>query len=234
MLETFCLNRLFGAGQPNPPMPTTEDRILDAAERLFARQGIGATSLRAITAEAGVNTAAIHYHFGSKPALLEAVLARRIAPLDQDRLKRLEQLELAAGDGPVPPRALLEAFLAPVVAMRAELGDHVPLLGSLMAWLRIESEAGTEGIPKRHFAAVKRRFASAVCRGRDDLDLGEAMERLDYAVGAVGHVMVSEGFATSADTGVTMALFARLDRLVDFLAPGFAARGARNGRGGPR
>jgi len=214
-------------------MSTTKERILDATERLFARQGVGATSLRAITAEAGVNTAAIHYHFGSKQGLLEAVLARRFAPLNQERLKRLEQLEVAAGDGPVPPRGLLEAFLAPVVAMRAELGEHAPLLGSLMAWLRIESERGAEGIPKRYFEDVKRRFASAACRGRDDLDLEEAIERLDYAVGAMGHVMVNEGFATSAGAGVTTALLARVDRLVDFLAPGFAARGARIGRGDP-
>jgi len=210
-------------------MSTTKERILDATERLFARQGVDATSLRAITAEAGVNTAAIHYHFGSKQELLGAVLLRRIAPLNQERLKRLEQLEVAAGDGPVPPRALLEAFLAPVVAMRADFAEYVPLLGSLMAWLRIESEPGTEGFPSHHFEDVKRRFASAACRGREDLGLDEAVERLDYAVGAMGHVMVTEGFATSAGAAVTTALSERLDRLVAFLTPGFAARGARNG-----
>ena len=47
----------------------TKDRILDAAERLFAHKGIEATSLRNITAEAGVNLAAVNYHFQSKEAL---------------------------------------------------------------------------------------------------------------------------------------------------------------------
>ena len=53
---------------------TTDTRVklLDAAERLFALTGIGGTSLRAITSEAGANLASIHYHFGSKEALLEA------------------------------------------------------------------------------------------------------------------------------------------------------------------
>lgn len=214
-------------------MSTTKERILDATERLFARQGVGAASVRAITAEAGVNTAAIHYHFGSKQELLEAVLVRRIAPLNQERLKRLERVELAAGDGPVSPRALLEAFLVPVVALREELGEHVPpLLGSLMAWLRIESERGTEAIPRRYFEDVMQRFGAAACKGRRDLSLDEAIERLGYAVGAVGHVIVNEGFAACADVEVTAALSERLDRLVAFLEPGFFARGEQRSPGG--
>ena len=52
----------------------TKARILDAAERLFADNGYSATSLRDITNEAGVNLAAVNYHFGSKEALLSAVL----------------------------------------------------------------------------------------------------------------------------------------------------------------
>ena len=55
---------------------TTKDRILDASEALFARDGSSGASLRAITQRAKVNLAAVHYHFGSKDYLLEAVLAR--------------------------------------------------------------------------------------------------------------------------------------------------------------
>ena len=51
----------------------TPARILDAAEDLFAGQGIHATSLRSITQRAGVNSAAIHYHFGDKQALVRAL-----------------------------------------------------------------------------------------------------------------------------------------------------------------
>jgi AcrR family transcriptional regulator len=47
-------------------MTSTKDRILDAVERLFAERGYAATSLRIVTAEAGVNLAAVNYHFGSK------------------------------------------------------------------------------------------------------------------------------------------------------------------------
>jgi AcrR family transcriptional regulator len=48
----------------------TKKRILDAAERLFAREGFHSTSLRMLTKEAGVNLAAVNYHFGSKEELI--------------------------------------------------------------------------------------------------------------------------------------------------------------------
>ena len=63
-----------------PEVVVTKERILDAAERLFAERGFAATSLRSITAAAGVNLAAVNYHFRSKEALLEAVFTRRLGP----------------------------------------------------------------------------------------------------------------------------------------------------------
>ena len=51
----------------------TKEKILDAAERLFAEHGFASTSMRDITTEADVNLAAVNYHFGSKLALLQAV-----------------------------------------------------------------------------------------------------------------------------------------------------------------
>ena len=58
-------------------MTETQDKILDTAERLIGEQGYAATSLRQIIAEAGVNLAAVHYHFGSKEELLDAVVMRK-------------------------------------------------------------------------------------------------------------------------------------------------------------
>ncbi|HDH50886.1 MAG TPA: TetR/AcrR family transcriptional regulator, partial [Nitrospirae bacterium] len=52
----------------------TKQKIMDTAEHLFARDGYRGTSLRAITGKAGVNLAAVNYHFGSKTSLLETVI----------------------------------------------------------------------------------------------------------------------------------------------------------------
>ena len=90
----------------------TKERILDAAERLFADFGYKATSLRDITGEAGVNLASVNYHFGSKDALLTALLERRFEPVNRRRLELLDQLEESA-DGKVDVQEIVRAFLSP-------------------------------------------------------------------------------------------------------------------------
>jgi AcrR family transcriptional regulator len=74
----------------------TKQRILDAAEHLFALEGFRGTSLRDITGRAGVNLAAVNYHFGSKEALLRAVMERRLIPLNQVRIERLTKVRDSA------------------------------------------------------------------------------------------------------------------------------------------
>src|ERR1700744_1904733 len=94
---------------------TTKTRILDAAERLFARDGFEATSLRAITTEAQVNLAAVNYHFQSKEALVQAVIGRRMGPVNARRLALLDACELQAAGAPLPLEQTIDAFLRPVV-----------------------------------------------------------------------------------------------------------------------
>ena len=86
--------------------------ILDAAEELFAQQGFDATSIRAVTRHAGMNPAAVHYHFGSKEVLLRALLERRIAPLNEERLLLLDHV---LRDGEPDLERLLDAYLRPVL-----------------------------------------------------------------------------------------------------------------------
>lgn len=74
----------------------TAERLVEAAERLIGERGLAATSVRAVCAEAGANVAAVHYHFGSKDALVDAVLARRMAELTTRRLVLLEPIEAQA------------------------------------------------------------------------------------------------------------------------------------------
>ena len=80
--------------------PATKDRILDAAESLFMEHGFEATSLRSITAAAGVNLAAVNYHFGSKEELFQAVLTRRLDPMNQERVDLLDRFERDAAPAP--------------------------------------------------------------------------------------------------------------------------------------
>src|SRR5512145_612481 len=87
----------------------TKERILDAAEALFMVHGYEATSLRSITAAAAVNLAAVNYHFGSKEELFQAVLTRRLDPMNRERIELLDKLEREAAGKPVSCEKILFA-----------------------------------------------------------------------------------------------------------------------------
>ncbi|PSD09742.1 TetR/AcrR family transcriptional regulator, partial [Stenotrophomonas maltophilia] len=76
---------------------STKDRILGAAEELFAQHGFAGTSLRQVTSQADVNIAAVNYHFGSKENLVNEVFRRR---MDEMTGARLAQLERARSEHP--------------------------------------------------------------------------------------------------------------------------------------
>lgn len=102
--------------EPALPSGDTRERLLDAAERLFADRGIDAVSVRAVNAAAGANVAAVHYHFGSKDALVSAVLRRRMDALAERRLAMLARLD------PARPavRDVVEALVVPLAELSAD------------------------------------------------------------------------------------------------------------------
>ena len=95
--------------------PSTKDRILDSAEFLFAQNGISATSLRSLTDHAGVNLAAVNYHFQSKDALIQAVLFRRLNPINERRMEMLTTLLRQSPGTPPNLEKILEALFRPPV-----------------------------------------------------------------------------------------------------------------------
>ncbi len=98
----------------------TKQLILDASEYFFAVEGFRGTTLRAVTEKAGVNLAAVNYHFGSKRSLLEEVIKRRIEPLNAVRRKKLETVrDEAVKTGKKPEvRDILAAFIEPTLLFK--------------------------------------------------------------------------------------------------------------------
>jgi AcrR family transcriptional regulator len=200
----------------------TKDRILDAAERLFAHDGFEATSLRAITTEADVNLAAVNYHFQSKEALVQAVIGRRMGPVNAQRLALLDAYEAEADDGPVPLERIMDAFLRPVIEM---VGSHahefVPLIG------RLYTEPGEFAVRlyKQQFEHMAQRFIPALQRSLPELPHAELAWRIHFAVGALAHTMgasrllklMSGGLSDVSDVEGTLA------RLKAFVSAGFTA-----------
>jgi AcrR family transcriptional regulator len=140
---------------------TTKDKLMDAAETLFARKGYHGASLRNITSAAGVDLALVNYHFGSKERLLAAVLERRGAALNEERLRRLAQVRLAAAPGAPSTEAVVDAFLDPILDRLAHAGPGWHRYFSLLAFVNNSPEWGRKLMGKT-FDAVVREFIQAV------------------------------------------------------------------------
>lgn len=90
------------------------DRILDAAEALFAERGFDGVTLRQIASSAGVDVALANYHFGKKLELFNAVFERRAALLNQSRLDALRKVQAEQTDSGPSVEQIIEAFLRPL------------------------------------------------------------------------------------------------------------------------
>ncbi|HLW75595.1 MAG TPA: TetR family transcriptional regulator [Bryobacteraceae bacterium] len=198
----------------NAVLVDTKTRILEAAEKLFGSKGFDATSLRDITAEAEVNLAAVNYHFQTKDSLIDAVIARRIDPINRRRLALLA----AAGEKPTIEQ-LVEAFVAPVVEQ-----DAPPML-AMMGRAMANPDLFLPRIFKSHLREVADRFGAAFERAAPELSAAERMWRLMFMAGSMAHVL-SWGHIVGAMTDGVCDASDRKDvtaRLVRFVAAGFRA-----------
>ena len=204
---------------------TTRTRILQAAEALFAESGFARTSLRAITARAEVNLAAVNYHFGSKEALIQEIFRRRLEPINAERLERLGRLQAAAQAPGV--EQLLEAYLAPTLKSEAEASPGEVRFMRLLGRTELGASKPLRGFVHSLYADVLDRFAMALSRALPQIPRRELYWRLHFASGSVAYSLAA------ADT---LSLFSEcpgdafrdpgrdlLRRLIPFLAAGLRA-----------
>jgi AcrR family transcriptional regulator len=187
------LKRLYDTFNIMPPTTTklspqaTKSRILDAAEALFLSGGFESLSMRQITSAAGVNLAAVNYHFGSKDALIQAVLARQLDPLDENRLAMLDRFEQQLGDKLTCEHVLAAMFL-PAVRMFAD-----PQLSG--RYLQFLGRAYTDPSPvvrdfiTSNYLQTLGRFFSAFQRTLPDLPRHDLGFRLHFALGALSGIL---------------------------------------------
>jgi AcrR family transcriptional regulator len=197
-------------------MIDTKQRILDTAVRLIAEQGYAATSLRHIIAEAGVNLAAIHYHFGSKEELLDEIIGQKAEWVNAERMARLDQVEQEAGDAPPSIEKVLEAFLTPM----GEAADRNPLIVPFIG--RLMAEGLWPGVVRNHFEGVIARLVAVMRRALPDLPEEEFTWRMHFMSGTIVQTMC--GIRHFPNLGAVEGDFrSRIGRLITFLSAGFRA-----------
>jgi AcrR family transcriptional regulator len=212
----------------------TKQRILDVAEEMFATDGFGGTSLRSIITAAEVNLAAVHYHFHSKEALLEAVVVRRLDPLNRERLDLLNKYEKEGGKPGPSVEEILEAFLAPPIRFIRTTPEG-SLYGKLLA--RLHSEPGPlfAGIARKHFGGVLQRFQAALRKALPELPPEDFFWRLHFTVGAMAHTLGRSDLLEVISAGACKSdAESAISQLIDFLSAGFRADASRKSPGSTR
>ena len=165
----------------------TRLRILDAAECLFMQHGFEATGLRLVTAKAKANLAAVNYHFGGKDELFRAMLARRLDPLNAQRIALLEKHQRAHGSASC--EIVLSAMLIPALTIARN-----PRHGG-KDFLRLLGRAYVDPSPVlRHFlseryAPMVARFKDAFGRALPQLGKQELTWRLHFMLGALAYTL---------------------------------------------
>jgi AcrR family transcriptional regulator len=199
-------------------MISTRQKILDTAERLFAQRGYTATSMRQIISKAGVNLAAIHYHFGSKEELLDEIVQRRAGPVNTERLALLDAAKKAANGRPLRVEEILEALLRPMATVAAQNEQFVRFMG------RLFGEGLMPHLAKKHFHEVMKKFTDALREVLPEVPEQEFLWRVHFMMGALAHTMCGAPDGSQL-TGAPGGFHDRIDRLKRFLSAGFRAEG---------
>jgi len=139
---------------PKKSAENTRERILRAAERIYAASGFHGMSLRDVTLLAGVNLAAVNYHFGSKDKLIFALADRRLTPINAERLERLAQLRGKHAQEPIPVRELVGALIDPMFKALRQGKNTRAITVRLVAQMMIDD-------PKR-FSQIHKTFYKPV------------------------------------------------------------------------
>lgn len=172
-----------------PPL-STKIKILDTAERLFSLSGYHSTSLRKITGEAKVNLAAVNYHFGSKESLLEAVIERRLTPLNKTRMEMLASVRETARLEKRPPavRDIMNAFIEPTLRFR-ESGQGAAHFTALLGRAMVEPDDTV----KKRFLKLMNPFIEMMLdslgRAKPNLPKDVLVKRFHFAIGSLFFTM---------------------------------------------
>ena len=197
---------------------STKERILGAAEELFAQQGFGATSLRQVTSRADVNIAAVNYHFGSKENLVNEVFRRR---MDEMSAQRLEMLRAARSERPGALEAVLAAFVEPALALAGDPGGGGAFI-RVIARAYAEKNDGLRAFLSERYGHVQREFARALAECLPGLSKEELYWRLDFLGGALTYAMADFGLIKRpAGVGELEHRRRAASELIRFAAAGF-------------
>jgi AcrR family transcriptional regulator len=204
----------------------TKTRILDSAEQLFARDGFRNTSLRSLTQLAEVNLASVNYHFGSKDALLQAVIERRLLPLNEVRMQKMADILEQAKKQKERPDAekLLRAFIEPTLEFRNSSSgacDFISLIGRSLS----EPDETVRNCFLKLVLPAFHLLYDGLCETLPELSPPILLTRLQFIMGTMSHVMCMNSHSIQIDTKLPPPLDhnTQVEQLIKFVLAGLEA-----------
>ena len=202
----------------------TREGILDAAEDLFSKHGFYGVTIREVAREAGVDTALVHYYFGAKRGLFDAVFLRRAEVWNNERVEAINRYARDPGPEGMTLEGLLEAFLRPPFQWSLKGGPGWKHYAALVAQTNANPTFGGETMA-RYFDPAIRRLIELIQQLMPDareVDLYWAWHNLSGALtltlGETGRLdRLSGGLCRSGD------LESACDYMIRFAAAGFRA-----------
>jgi AcrR family transcriptional regulator len=174
--------------RPVKPPHETRTRILDAAEELFMQHGFEGTSMRLLTAKAGVNLAAVNYHFGSKHALIEAVFRRRLDPMNAARIAELERLETS---GSLSPESIIRAFVGPSLRMIEDAKSGGRNFIRLLGRTYTDPAKAIRALIGQMYAPAMERYKAALERALPQMPRDELVWRMHFMFGTLAYTLAA-------------------------------------------
>jgi AcrR family transcriptional regulator len=201
-----------------------KERILDAAERLFARHGFYGVSVRDITEAAEVDVALVNYHFGSKRELFAAVFQRRAEMLNPERLARLEEVRRAALPGVPTLEDIVNSFTYPLLERSARGGPGWKSYFALVAQVNNSPEWGPV-LMTQYFDPLVERLIAALREALPGCPLREIYWGYQFLTGALTITFAETGRIDKLSGGLCKSsdLDSVHERLPPYIAAGFRA-----------
>ncbi|KVH68391.1 hypothetical protein WJ42_34645 [Burkholderia cepacia] len=199
----------------------TRERILDAAEALFAETGFHGTSMRQVAETSDARIALVTYHFGTKDLLFDKVIERRASVMAHYRIQALDLARQRASDGPIQLKDLVEGYVWPFVERSVNGGRGWKNYSLVIS--RLANSPNSAKVISKHFDAVARQYLVEFRRTMPGVSEADVYHGFSFMVGTM--------VALSAEPGrvelLSVGRFASTDltqvyqRLVPFLISGF-------------
>lgn len=206
----------------------TRQRIIDAAEELFSRQGFANTTTREITCNADVNVASVNYYFDSKELLIQAVIERRLSDLNNVRISQLQAVQELAKSNNVRPQvaSILRAFILPLFQFR-DSDPKAALLFSLIGRGFFAAEESVRNVFLNSFTPVFSMLTQCLEDALPHLTSQEVASRGKLVIGTLGSALFwfdETGAIKPLSSNDSFISGMSVDVLLGFLVAGLEAR----------